>query len=128
MERELIGENQDTFSGEGINSFTNEENTLEVAEITLKNVLKLRFNVQDLSCANRIGPKPKTQRPDKRKILVTFNKKETKIDLLKVCKNIKPNFYLNENLTTRRSTILYVPRMIKKSHSDILKGYLFIYY
>ena len=115
-------QNQVTFSGVGIPSFTNDENTPEVVKNTIKNVLKLRFNDQDLSCAYRIGPKPKTQRPDNRKILVTFNKKETKIDLLKACKNIKPNFYVNENLTPRRSTILYALRMIKKSHSDILKG------
>ena len=111
-------QNQVTFSGEGITSFTNDVNTLEVVKSTFKNVLKLWFNDQDLSFAYRIGPKPKTQRPDNRKILATFNKKETKIDLLKVCKIIKANFYVNENLTPRCSTILYA----QKTNSDILKG------
>ena len=64
--------NQVTFSGEGIPSFTNDENTLELVKSTLKNVLKLRFIDQDLSCAYRIGPKPKTQRPDNGKTIVTF--------------------------------------------------------
>ena len=44
-------QNQVTFSGEGIPSFTNDENTLEVVRSTLKDVLELRFNDQDLLCA-----------------------------------------------------------------------------
>ena len=54
-------------------------------------------------------------RPERRNILVSLENSETKINLLKTYKNVKPSFIANENLTPCRNTILYVLRKMKKT-------------
>ena len=41
---------------------------------------------------------------------------------MSACKTVKPSFYVNENLTAKRRTILYALRQIKKEHPNTVKG------
>ena len=79
----------------------------------------LIVNPADISVAHRLGRKP-DQGPDKRKIVVELCRRETKQDLLKACRVVKPrNFYVNETLTRTRSTVLYGLRQARKKYPNI---------
>ena len=80
----------------------------------------LIVNPADISVAHRLGRKP-DQGPDKRKIVVELCRRETKQDLLKACRVVKPrNFYVNETLTRTRSTVLYGLRQARKKYPNEL--------
>ena len=51
--------------------------------------------------AHRLGPKKNTQGLDKSSIVVKLCRRDTKLDLMKACKTVKPkNIYINESWTT----------------------------
>ena len=83
--------------------------------------LKLGMDVTDISAAHRLGPKPKSQGPDRRKIIVKLCRRERKYDLITACKQTKPpNLFINENLTPTRNNILFSLRCAKKKFPNIV--------
>ena len=117
-------ERRDTlvFSGEAIPQASDDDNCTSIVCDLVKNKLKVKMTPTDISTAHRIGRRPQNQQADRRNIVVKLCRRDLKRDILFACRNIKPNMYVNENLTPLRSTILYVLRQAKKSHGDKVKG------
>ena len=113
--------NQILISGNGVPVVRNGENTVEVVKSLFSDHMNLVVPDGDIVKATRIGAKPQSQRPDNRYIQVTLSSNEVKSSILASCKRAKPPFYVNEFLTPRRSTIMYVLRVIKRKHPNILK-------
>ena len=85
--------------------------------------LLLELAIEGISMAHRIGVKPKTQGEDKRNIMFKLCNRDVKLNILKSCKVVKPKkFYINENLTPLRNTILYVMRQAKKKHPNVINS------
>ena len=73
--------------------------------------------VTDISAAHRLGPKPKSRGPDRRKIIVKLCRRERKYDLITACKQTKPpNLFINENW----NNILISLRCAKKKFPNIV--------
>ena len=107
------------FSGEGIPSVEIGENcTALVCDLTEKQ-LKLKINNSDISTSHRVGRKPANQSIDRRNIIVKLCRRDLKNDILSACRNIKPNFYVNESLTPVRSSILYVLRQARRKKNRL---------
>ena len=115
--------NQIIISGDQLPLAGRDEDTKRTVLNLFRNKLKLQCNENEIVSAVRLGPKPVSQRPDRRIILVTTSCRETKTSIFAACKAEKPSFYVNENLTPRRRTVMYVLRKIKRMHPDRLKGY-----
>ena len=115
--------NQIVISGEEVPTAGRDEDTKKIVLNLFRNKLKLQCNESEIVTATRLGSKPVSQRPDRRSILVTTFCNSTKANIFAACKAERPPFYVNENLTPRRRTIMYVLRKIKKAHPDLLKGY-----
>ena len=113
---------QVVISGADIPLVQENENTKNIVSDLFKSKLKLNCAENDIVNATRLGPKPKSQKPDRRSILVTTSNRGTKQGIMSACKSVRPSFYVNENLTARRRTILYALRKIKKEHRDKIKG------
>ena len=88
----------------------------------MKDQLRLEFSSNDISSAFRLGKAPKTQKSDKRNIIVKLCRKDLKRDILSACRQMKPKFYANESLTPLRSTILYVLRKMRRLHNNRIRG------
>ena len=77
----------------------------------------------DLSTAQRLGKKPVNQQIDTRRITIKLCQRDIKGDLLKACRQLKPNIFINESLTPSRNTIMYVLRRAKRKPNSRLNGY-----
>ena len=85
--------------------------------------LRLELAIEDISVADRICVKPKIHGEDKRNIMVKLCNRDVKQNILRSCKVVKPEkFYINENLTPLRNTILYVMRQAKKKHPSVINS------
>ena len=113
---------QVVITGDDVPLVQENKNTKNVVSELFKCKLKLNCAENDIVSATRLGPKPRSQKPDRRSILVTTSNRGTKQGIMSACKTVKPSFYVNENLTARRRTILYALRKIKKEHRDKIKG------
>ena len=98
------------------------ENCVQKVHDLIKNKLRINIQPSDVSTAYRLGKKPVSQQPDKRKIMVKLCRRDLKKDILNACKEIKPGFFINESLTPTRNTILYILRQIKREPNSLLKG------
>ena len=117
-------ERRDTVivSGDGIPAVTDNEDSSKIVTQLIKDKINLIVNPADISVAHRLGRKP-DHGPDKRKIVVKLCRRETKQDLLKACRAVKPgNFYVSESLTRTRSTVLYGLRQARKKYPNIIAG------
>jgi len=101
---------------------TNDENCKSIIINKIRDELHMNINANDISIAHRIGPKPKTQAPDKRSIIFKLCRRDLKSEILDNCRRLKPSYYINESLTPVRSTIMYVLRMARRQHPDKLGG------
>ena len=91
----------------------------EVACDIVKHRLKINIKSTDLSTAHRLGPKPKTQGPDRRNIIIKLCRRELKHDLITACKKYKPpNIFINESLTPTRNSIFFTLRQAKKKYPN----------
>ena len=107
------------FSGSSVPPCETGENPISLMCGVLKNKLKLEFPESAVSTGHRLGAKPRTQGEDRRAIIMKFCRRETKMEILNACKQVKPqNLYANESLTPTRSKIMYILRQAKKSHSS----------
>ena len=99
------------------------ENCSAIAQQLFKDKLKVILNSSDVSVAHRLGRKPDTQRSDKRSIIVKLCRRDLKHDILSAAKANKPHdFFVNENLTPKRSTLLYALRQAKKKFPSQISG------
>ena len=117
-------ERRDTliFSGEGIPECKEAENTVAVVCGLVREKLKISMSSSDISTSHRLGKKPISQKPDRRKIVVKLCRRDLKRDLLYACRQVRPNFYVNENLTPIRNTIMFALRKMKHLHRDVVDG------
>ena len=116
-------ERRDTIilSGNDVPSATQGEIVSDIVCGVVRDRLKLEMDVTDISAAHRLGPKPKSQGPDRRKIIVKLCRRERKYDLITACKQTKPpNLFINENLTPTRNKILFSLRRGKKKFPNIV--------
>ena len=116
-------ERRDTIilSGNDVPSATQGEIVSNIVCGVVRDRLKLEMDVTDISAAHRLGPKPKSQGPDRRKIIVKLCRRERKYDLITACKHTKPpNLFINENLTPTRNNILFSLRRAKKKFPNIV--------
>lgn len=110
------------FSGDALPAFATGENCTNVVCSLVKEKLKINISPTDVSSSHRLGKKPLTQQADRRNIIVKLCRKDLKHDILLACRDVKPNMYVNENLTPARNTIMYVLRQIRRKHSDLISG------
>ena len=113
------------LSGEAIPAVSSGENCGNLAREVIENKLKVKLSDSDLSTAHRIGKKPTTQGPDRRKIIIKLCRRDLKKDLIFASKNAPrngPPLYINESLTAPRNRILFILRKIRKSHPSIVTG------
>ena len=116
-------ERRDTIilSGSDVPSETQGEIVSDIVCGMVRDNLKLGMDVTDISTAHRLGPKPKFQGPDPRKIIVMLCRRERKYDLISACKQTKPpNLFINENLTPTRNNILFSLICVKKKFPSIV--------
>ena len=109
------------FSGDSLPQCEQGENCSDII-ITLLKKVNLEIGRSDISTAHRLGSKKKQQGPDRRPIIVKLCRRDLKRDIRYACKQNKPNYYVNEDLTPSRSTILWALRMMKRKHSKIISG------
>ena len=89
----------------------------------LRNTLRIDLSSDNIVSAHRIGNKPPVQHPDKRKVLIKLSNYSIKSDLLRSCRNYKPNcMYINDNLTPFKSNLLYSLRVAKKKFPNRIAG------
>ena len=99
------------------------ENCSAIVRDVVKSKLNVIISNSDISVAHRIGKKPASQAPDKRGIIVKLCRRDLKHDLLTAVRSTKPSkFYINENLTPKRSTLLYALRQAKKKFPSVVSG------
>ena len=111
------------FSGQDLPPVSTDENCVEVVKKIAQEKLQYILAPTDISVAHRMGPKPTSQRPDKRKIIVKFCRRNTKVDLLTAARCVKPeNIFINESLTAQRQTILFALRKAKREFPNVISG------
>ena len=111
------------LSGSDIPPATDNEDTSQVVSTLMKDKVGYFLRPAEISVAHRLGPKAKSQAPDKRNIIVKLCRREVKHDMIKVCRTAKPsNIYINESLTKTRSTVLYGLRQAKKKYPGLVSG------
>ena len=112
------------LAGPAIPASNPHENCAELVRNIVKNELKYNLSPNDISTVHRLGPKPTSQAPDKRSIIVKFCRRDTKRDLMIASKNqTKPvSLYVNESLTPPRRTIFNTLRQIKRLHPELVCG------
>ena len=99
------------------------ENSAQVVCDVIKNKIGVVVRSSDISVAHRHGRKTQSQREDRRGIMVKLCRRETKHDLLRACKSVKPpNLFINDSLTPIRNSILYGLRQAKKKHPSRISG------
>ena len=119
-------ERRDTviFSGTDIPTVQEAEDTVKVITTLVKDKIGVVMKKDDISVAHRLGPKRNTQRLDKRSVVVKLCGRDTKLDLMKACKAVKPkNIYINESLTRLRAFALYGLRKARKKFPSKVAGY-----
>ena len=95
------------FSGEAIPPSMIGQNCTNILSILIKNKVKINIATSDISASYRQGRKPIVQGPDNRKIVMKLCRRDQKWGILRACREVRPNFYANENLTPTRNRILY---------------------
>ena len=110
------------LSGPHIPVGSNEEDCVQIVRTVIKDRLKLDIPKTDIVFAHRLGYKPKSQKEDKRNLVVKMANLDSKRNLLITGKKMKNEVYINDVLTPRRNTIFYVLRKVKKLHPDVVTG------
>ena len=70
------------FSGTAVPECNVRENCSEIVQGLIKNELKINVSNHDISTVHRLGPKPRTQEPDKRPIIAKFCRRDVKGEIL----------------------------------------------
>ena len=121
-------QNNVIFSGEDIPVSIARENCSQVIRDVLATKINLIIPTADIDVAYRVG-KPRlnsannqSENAKRTPILVKFKNSDIKRNIYTTCKTVKPNFFVNDDLTPVKQTILYVLRQTKKKHPNIVNG------
>ena len=106
----------------GTPAVTQGENCKEVVIEMLTVQLRLNVRSSDIYAARRVGYKPR-RRPDVRNIIFKVRNMDLKHEILRACRQLRPNFYINEVLTPTRSKILYALRCARRIYPSRIKGF-----
>ena len=117
-------ERRDTLviSGKNVPPVTPGESCVSIVCSLLRSQLNLNVQPTDLSTAHRLGKKPTNQQLDTRRIIMKLCRRDIKGDILKACRQLKPNIFINESLTPARNTIMYVLRRAKRKPNSRVTG------
>lgn len=118
-------ERRDTliFSGDKLPTVAPHENCQNIVSKLLEENLNVKISASDISVSHRLGAKPKTQKPDKRKIIVKFCRRENKMNILRSARTVKPDkLFINESLTTQRQEISNALRRAKRELPHLVTG------
>ena len=118
-------ERRDTLiiSGKKLPETVPNENCPELVRKILADNLGLTMSATEISVSHRLGSASNSQRPDRRKIIVKFCRRDMKIDVVSAARRVKPvDFYVNESLTPQRQSTMFALRNIKRKHPTIISG------
>ena len=113
-----------SFLSNTVPNYDSSEDTKSLVLDLFKDQLALNLNSGDISIAHRL--KPPTRSPnassqhDRRSIVVRLCRKDLVGTIFKHCKEMKPNFYVNESLTPMRHSICYALRTLKRKFPDTI--------
>ena len=111
------------ISGKNVPLAVDRENVSGVAAETIRNMLRCEVKQSDLIEAYRVGKKPATQKPDRRSLIIKFQRRDLRDDVLRSARTVKPTgIYVNDNLTPLRSDILFKLRQVRKLHPNKIDG------
>ena len=103
------------ISGDAVPCSVDGENVASVVSDLVKNKLNYKLPHASIVAAYRLGKKSASQAPDKRSILLKVNHSDTKNDLRRAARSVKPSsLFINENLIPRRAKILRTLRAAKR--------------
>ena len=91
----------------------------------IKNKLKINLQSSEISVAHRNGKIPTNQGPDRRGIIIKFCRRDTKRTIMMTKRDNSDGnhtLFSNESLTSKRQTILYALRQMKKKFPNLVKG------
>lgn len=111
-------ERRDTIivSGPDLPREEHNENCVDVVVRSIKDNLHLNINNTDINVAHRLGVR-KSQN-DTRPIIVKLQSRQTKYTIMNACVTVRPNLYINESLTPKRSSLFKIVRDIRKQHRE----------
>ena len=114
-----------SFVPNTIPNYDNAENTKQLVIDLFKDQLNLNLQNNDISIAHRLKPPRRStnttqQQHDRRNIVVRLCRKELVGTIFRHCKEMTPNFYVNESLTPVRHSICYALRTLKRKHGEII--------
>ena len=90
-----------------------------MASDIIKRELDIIVAPASIPSAFRMRRKPNAKTSDMQSIMITLSKKDTRTDLIRAAKTVKPpDFFINENLTPVRSKILFGLRRIKRKFPE----------
>ena len=84
----------------------------------------LRLNMQpnDISTAHRIGRINSSGNSQKRNIIIKLCRRDLAAEIFNACRQLKPNFFVNDSLTPTRSKICFMLRQLKKKFPSKIKA------
>lgn len=89
----------------------------------LKDKLNYVIETGVIRSARRLGKPPVNQGPDRRRVIVKLEHRATASDIIRASRTMKPpGLFVNENLITERSRVLYALRQIKRRKPEMLSG------
>ena len=100
------------------------ENCSTLVQNIVKNKLRYNLSLSDISTVHQLGPKPISQAPDIRSLIIKFCRRDVKKDLMMASKNQeKPvRLCVNESLAPPRRTIFNTLRQVKRLHLELVCG------
>ena len=125
LEDQEAYERRDTliFSGDKIPTSNQNENCANLVCKLLQENLNLILSPSAISISHRLGGKPVSQKPDRRKIIVKLCRREDKMNILRSAKTMKPEkLFINESLTQQRQEIATALRKAKRELPSIITG------
>lgn len=116
-------ENKIIISGKDVPDTSESENCTDIVVQLLKDTLNYSIPPGDIVNSHRVGRKPVHPKRDNRSIAVKLRRSDLKKDIFKTCKEQEVKFfYINESLTPKRRTIMYVLRKLKREYSTKISG------
>ena len=119
----LVRRNNIIISGNEVPNEQAGEDCAEIVRNLVQSKLRTILPSADINTAFRIGKKgiDGTQ-PQRSAFLVKLKNTEVKTSLIAACKTYKPGFFINDDLSPQKQTIMYVLRQAKQQHPNIISG------
>ena len=118
-------ERRDTLiiSGDNVPVVTPNENCSQLVTELMRDNLNLTLNASEISVSHRLGPKPTSQKPDKRKIIIKLCRRDDKINIIRCARRVKPEkLFINESLTIQRQQVIMSLRKAKRQFPNLISG------